>query len=473
MSNLIRSACVGIAVWLSAAAVHAEVRLPKIFGDHMVLQQSTEAPVWGWADAGEEITVTLGDAKATVTAGDDGRWLTKIATPAASGDPLELVIAGSNTITLSDVLIGEVWVASGQSNMEWPVTQAENPEEEIAAANYPRIRLFKVTRAVGETPQDDVEGQWAVCTPESVASFSAVAYFYGRELHEKLNIPIGLINTSWGGTVAEAWTSHETLASDPDFQPILERGGTFNPQNPNQPSVLYNAMIHPLVPFAIRGAIWYQGESNVSRAAQYEKLFPAMITDWRKNWGQGDFPFYFVQLAPFRYRNLDPRMGAELWEAQLKTLSLPNTGMAVTVDIGNVDDIHPKNKQDVGRRLALWALAKTYGIDVVYSGPLYDSMKVEGNKIRITFKHAEGGLKTRDGQEPTHFTIAGEDGEFVPATAKIEGETIVVSSDQVANPVAVRFAWRDDAEPNLVNMSDLPASPFRTDNRERVTENNR
>lgn len=472
MFHVFRSLLVFAVIASLAHPSSADVRLPRVFGSHMVLQQQTEAPIWGWADAGEEITVTLGEAKATTKAGDDGRWTVKLATPAAGG-PLQLVVAGKNTVTLDDILIGEVWVCSGQSNMEWAVTQSDNPEQEVAAAAFPNLRLFTVTRSVAEQPQTDVEGQWQVCAPETIGSFSAVAYFFGRKLHQDLGVPVGLINTSWGGTFAEAWTSRETLAADPDFQPILERGATFTPQNPNQPSVLYNAMIHPLLPLAIRGAIWYQGESNVARAAQYEKLFPAMIGDWRKHWGRGDFPFYFVQLAPFRYRNLDPRMCAELWEAQLKTLAVPETGMAVTVDIGNVDDIHPRNKQEVGRRLALWALAKTYGKDLVYSGPLYESMAVEGNKIRVNFRHAIGGLLARDGAPLTHFMVAAADGEFVPAVATIEGESVVVSSDQVPQPAAVRFAWQDDAEPNLVNQSGLPASPFRTDMRPRVTEQNK
>jgi sialate O-acetylesterase len=290
-----------------------------------------------------------------------------------------------------------------------------------------------------------------------------VGYYFARHLQGELKVPIGMINTSWGGTICEAWTSREALAADPDFKPILDRAAPFKPGNPNQAAALFNGMLNPIVPFGIKGAIWYQGESNVSRAVQYRKLFPTMITDWRTRFGQGDFPFLFVQLAPFRYGG-NPTLLAELWEAQLKTLALPNTGMSGTTDIGNINDIHPKNKQDVGKRLALWALAKTYGkADLVYSGPLYDSMSVDGNKVKIKFQHVGGGLVARDGKPLTHFTVAGEDQQFVDATATIEGDTVVVTSDKVAKPVAVRFGWNQLAEPNLANKEGLPASPFRTD----------
>jgi sialate O-acetylesterase len=356
--------------------------------------------------------------------------------------------------------------------MQWPVSRSDNAQQEIAAAKYPKIRLFTVAHKISETPLDDCEGAWVECSPETVGGLSAVAYFFGRHLHKELGVPVGLINSSWGGTICEAWTSREALQADEDFKPILDRGKQFNPKNPNQPSVLFNAMIHPILPFVIRGALWYQGESNVGRAAQYKKLFPTMIQDWRKRWQIGDFPFYYVQLAPFRYRNAQPECLPELWEAQLQTLRLPNTGMAVITDIGNIKDIHPTNKQEVGRRLALWALAKIHGKQVVYSGPLYDGYTVEGNKIRIKFQHADDGLVCK-GDRLTHFTIAGEDKKFVPAEAVIDGSTVVVSSPQVDKPVAVRFGWLDTAEPNLFNKAGLPASPFRTDNFPMVTEGNK
>lgn len=461
-----------VLAWCSQAVL-ADVRLPSIFGNHMVLQQNADVAVWGWADAGEEVTVELGESQAVTEAGADGKWSVRLAAGAAGG-PHQLTVRGKNTITLDDVLLGDVWVGSGQSNMQWSVAQSDNPQEEIAAANYPEIRLFTVARSIAQEPQDDCQGEWVVCSPETIAGFSAVLYYFGRHLHQEVNIPMGLINTSWGGTIVEAWTSRETLESDPDYQPILERSAVFRTDTPNQASVLYNGMVHPIIPFSIRGVTWYQGESNVSRAVQYQKLFPAMIADWRQHWGQGDFPFYFVQLAPYRYRNLDPRMCAELWEAQRLTLQVPNTGMAVTMDIGNIEDIHPKNKQDVGRRLALWALAKDYGQeDLVYSGPLYDAMEVEENQIRLRFTHVGSGLASMDGGPLSHFTIAGSDGQFVPAEAVIDGETVVVSSEAISQPVAVRFAWRDDAEPNFANQEGLPASPFRTDEFPLLTADNR
>ena len=462
-----------LALALTASAAWADVSLPKIFGDHMVLQQEAETPIWGKAEKGEKVTVTLGDAKAETTAGDDGRWSVRIKTPKASDQPLKLTVEGKNKIEFSDVLAGEVWVCSGQSNAEWTVEVSDNPKEEAEKAKYPLIRMVKVQHNAAKEPVDDVNATWAVCSPDSVPKFSAIGYFFARKLHQDLKVPVGIISTNWGGTIAEAWTSHATLASDPDFAPILERSANFQPGNPNQASVLYNGMIHPIIPYAIKGAIWYQGESNRSRAQQYAKLFPAMIADWRKLWKEGDFPFYFVQLAPYKYdKNKDALELPELWEAQAKTLTASkNTGMAVTTDIGNLADIHPKNKQDVGLRLALWALAKDYGkSDLEYSGPLYESSAIEGNKIRVKFKHA-AGLMAKSG-EPQLFTIAGDDQKFVPAKAVIDGETVVVSSDAVAKPVAVRYGWSEWAEPekyNLFNKAGLPASPFRTDDFPQVT----
>jgi len=455
-----------------ASAVQADVRLPKIFGSRMVVQQQMPVKVWGWADPGERVEVSLAGQTRAGSADASGKWLVTLE-PLPAGGPHKLIVQGKNRIELEDVLVGEVWIGSGQSNMQWPVRRSMNPDEEIANANWPKIRLFTVARRIAETPQEDCEGEWLICSPETVGDFSAVLYFFGRKLHQDLQVPVGLINSSWGGTVAEAWTSREALQADEDFRPILERGAKFDPKTPNQPAVLFNGMIHPLLNFAIRGVVWYQGESNCARAEQYQKLFPTLIHDWRKRWGLGDFPFYFVQLAPFRYRNADRRNAAELREAQRLTLRLPNTGMVVTTDIGDVNDIHPTNKQEVGRRLALWALAKTYGkTDLVYSGPLYREAKIEGNRIRIFFDHVDGGLVVK-GEELTHFQIAGADGEFKPAKAVIDGETVVVWNEEVANPVAVRFGWSDDAEPNLFNAAGLPASPFRTDNFPLVTAGRR
>ena len=478
----------------------ADIKLPSIISDSMVLQQQSQVPIWGTADPGEKISVRANfKVSAQTTAGSDGKWSVKLKTPKAGG-PYTITVKGNNTIKLSDVLIGEVWICSGQSNMQWSLNRTDDAEKHIAEANFPNIRLFTVKRAIASEPQTDCEGNWSNCSPETVPAFSAVAYYFGNNLHKELNVPIGLISTNWGGTLAEAWTRKECLEKDEMLKPILERYDAYieklpqaqirftkqyekwkelakkakaegkkpprSPQKPvernqNSPSSLYNAMLSPLIPYSIKGAIWYQGESNVGRAYQYRTLFPTMITNWRTDWAQGDFPFYFVQLAPFKY-NAD-RPSQELREAQMMTLSLPNTGMAVTMDIGNPTNIHPTNKLDVGKRLALWALAKDYHRNsLIFSGPLYRSMNVEGSKVRLSFSHIGTGLLAKDGQL-SHFTIAGKDKKFVDASAVIDGKTIVVSSDQVTSPVAVRYGWSNTAEPNLFNKEMLPASSFRTD----------
>jgi len=445
-----------------ASVATAEIKLPAVIGDNMVLQRDVPLPVWGWAEPAEMVSVTFDNQSITAKTGKDGRWSVTLK-EAKVGPPREIAIRGSKSeaLTLKNVLVGEVWVCSGQSNMEWPMTRTMNSAEEIAAAKFPNIRLFNVKRLKAAEPQDNCEGQWQQCAPETVAGFSAVGFLFGRHLHYELDVPVGLIESAWGGTPAELWTRREVLESDPALKDLAPHG-----------SSLYNGMIAPLIPYAIRGAIWYQGESNCSRAYQYRTLFPAMIKNWRDDWKQGDFPFGFVQLAPFRYGRLDPACCAELWEAQLLTLkNSPNTGMAVTTDIGNVGNIHPPNKQDVGRRLGLWARGTVYGEkDLVYSGPIYKSMNVEGEKIRLEFDHVGGGLAASDEKPLKDFTIAGEDERFVPATATIDGETIVVRADAVKNPVAVRFGWYDTAMPNLVNKEGLPASPFRTDTFKGVTQ---
>jgi sialate O-acetylesterase len=469
----------------------------------MVLQRNMEVTIWGWAEPGERVCVGCDwqkDASYDCVTDGDGKWQVKVTTPKAGG-PYTISVTGRNKLTLRNVLVGEVWVCSGQSNMKWRVKNSANPEREIASARHPNIRLFNVEETHAAAPQPDCEGSWAVCSPKMVEDFSAVAYYFGRSLHKELNVPIGLIETAWGGTLAEAWTRWEILVSDPDLKPITERFDEAwakyleaikdyaqeltawasqvelacekaaprppepkkpkSPEHHNAPSRLYNGMIAPLIPYGIRGAIWYQGESNVSRAYQYRKLFPAMIQNWRTDWGQGEFPFYYVQIAPWKYN--DKLAAAELRVAQLMAMAVPNTGMVVTTDIGDVQDIHPKNKQEVGRRLALWALAKTYGRDgVAYSGPIYRSMGVKGDKIRLSFDHTFGGLVAKDGPL-THFEIAGTDKDFVEAKAVIDGDTVVVSSNKVAEPVAVRYGWSNTAQPNLFNDEGLPASPFRTD----------
>jgi sialate O-acetylesterase len=473
--SLIRMAagCIAVAVWAAAAA--GAVKLPAVIGNNMVLQRGMSVPIWGWADKGEEVAVTVAGQTLKTKANDDGRWKVTLA-KLETGRPLTMTVKGSSgsTVTLKNILVGEVWLGSGQSNMEMGVGSCRDAQKEIAAAKYPEIRLFTVTKKEADKPQTDCEGEWKACSPATVGNFSATAYFFGRALHKKLKTPVGLIHSSWGGTPAQSWTSRKALEANPILKPLASGKSSF----------LYNAMIAPLIPYAIRGVVWYQGEANVGAAYQYRTLFPAMIADWRAAWGQGDFPFGYVQIAPFSYSDAwkaNPVACAELWEAQAMTLKAsPNTGMAVTVDIADVEGIHPKNgdfngihpknKQDVGRRLALWALAKVYGKKLVYSGPIYKSMTVEGNKIRLHFDHVGGGLATNDGKPLTDFTVAGSDKKFVKAKAKIEGKTIVVESGQVAQPAAVRYAWHDDATPNLANKEGLPASPFRTDAWKGVTE---
>jgi len=644
--------------------VQAEVRVPSIIGDNMVLQRDRKVRVWGTAGPGERITVTLNRRTAKAVSDPQGHWQAWLG-PLKAGGPFILTIAGSNTLTFKNVLVGDVWICSGQSNMEWPLVNATGGQEAIAQANYPEIHLFTVQKETAAKPLDDLKGHWVVTTPDQVGQFSAVGYFFGRELYQRLKMPLGLIHTSWGGTPAEAWTSQPALASVPDLKPILDRyqkslealplkraayehavaewealnfyadpgnkgeelgyadpalketdwkqmnlpqffetaglvmdgavwfrkeievpsswagkdltlnltaiddfdttyfngrrvGATGNetpnsylvprryqipgalvqpgrnliavrvfdrageggfgrsdlmslalgggkegeaialtgpwdykielalepkhpdygsrpelagPTNQNSPSVLYNAMLAPLTPYAIRGAIWYQGESNAGRAYQYRTLFPTMISDWRAAWGQGNFPFYFVQLA--NWQPIKPQPGesewAELREAQMLTLRMPQTGMAVIIDVGDPNDLHPRNKLDVGKRLAAWALAETYHQKVEPSGPLYDSFAMKDGKVRVRFKHVDGGLKTIDGGPVKGFAIAGADHKFVWADAAIQGDAVVVWSKEVAQPVAVRYAWADSPICNLYNAAGLPASPFRTDDWPGVT----
>ncbi len=649
-----------ILVATGGLTAQAEIRLPSIVGDNMVLQRGIKAPLWGWAEPGQEVrlSVSWDRMERRAVTDKDGKWMFEVKTPPVGG-PYELTFKGDNTITLKNVLVGEIWVCSGQSNMEMAVVSVKDAQAEIGTADYPNIRLFTVQKKIAATPEADCTGQWSLCSPETVPGFSAVGYFFGRDLQNELNVPVGLIHTSWGGTVAEAWTRGGALEKMPVFKArieqlaearanpeislkkyqdaltewqkkidaagaqgsgcikpdfddsawkemelpilweqtalgnfdglvwfrktieipeswvgkelVLELGpiddqdttwingvrvggyneagkwqvprkykvgadvikagknvitvqvldtgggggiygqpsqmkltvaGTDNaisladkwrykvgydlasmppqPQapawmnNPNAPTVLYNGMIAPIVPFGIRGAIWYQGESNAGRAYQYRELFPLMITNWRQDWGLGDFPFLFVQLANFMATKDEPgdSAWAELREAQTMTLDLPHTGMATIIDIGEANDIHPKNKQDVGKRLALWALANTYGQTIVYSGPLYKSMEIKDNKIVLHFDCLGGGLVAQGDGPLKGFAIAGKDRKFVWADAKIQGDTVVVSSDKVTEPAAVRYAWADNPVCNLYNKADLPASPFRTDQWPGVTANN-
>ena len=476
---------------------HADVTLPRLLGDHMVLQRGLPVHIWGRAAAGEPVTVEFRGETRSATADPIGQWSVYLP-PAEAGGPFDLTIKAGNTIRVRDVLVGDVWVASGQSNMEFPVKGAVNSAAEMARADNPRIRLFHVKNKVGPYPLDDVAAEpWTACTPESVGEFSAVAYFFGRHLLEKAGVPIGLIETSWGGTPAEAWTSQRALSADASLMPVYAEWAKMNddaamhrqlrakeldrwrsaverakaegkeppgfPWEPNidnswMPSGLYNAMISPLTRFPIRGVIWYQGESNASRerAPLYARLFATMIQDWRHAWGQGDFPFLFVQLANFKAKDAK---WPELREAQRQTLSLANTGMAVTIDIGTPDDIHPKNKQDVGLRLALAARALAYGEKIEYSGPMFRQATPEGKTLRVRFDHTGTGLVAK-GSILLGFEVAGADGKFVPADAMIDGTTVKVSSGAVVEPVQVRYGWKDDPGCNLYNAEGLPASPF-------------
>ncbi|MDR2814592.1 MAG: 9-O-acetylesterase [Prevotellaceae bacterium] len=642
---------------LYSVSACTKLELPALFSDNMVLQQQSDVPVWGKSKANASVSVqpSWSAQPAAAVADDSGKWRTTLATPAAGGPYTITISDGRNELKLRNVMVGEVWLCSGQSNMEMPLAgwgKVSNYEQEIANAQYPNIRLLQVEKQANVQPQPDLKvqgGGWQVCSPATIAEFSATAYFFGRNLHQNLsNVPIGLINASWGGTVAEAWTSAESLAEMPDFRDALaEMKGTTNeglqkkyqqdnekwlqqlasadeglrdntplwaapdlddskwgemslpglweekgldnfdgivwirytlslpaewkgedlelslaeiddedityfngvqvgatagynlprkyrvsgklvkpgknviavrimdtggggglygeaanvrlklansqeaqpislaqawkykaavdlknlppkpqsPNNPNRPSVLFNAMLHPLAPFTVRGAIWYQGESNADRAQQYRELLPLLIRDWRRQWGS-EIPFYFVQLANFLGTPAEPPVSewAALREAQLNTLNVNNTGMAVTIDIGEMRDIHPKNKQDVGARLALLARANTYGQQITCSGPLYSGYRVEGNKVRVLFTHADGGLKAKTGDKLKGFTIAGSDRKFHEAEVTVEGGEIVVRSPKVAFPVAVRYAWADSPnDANLCNAADLPASPFRTD----------
>ncbi|MBN2210050.1 MAG: hypothetical protein JW709_01525 [Sedimentisphaerales bacterium] len=491
---------------LPAVTVKADVHLSGLFSDHMVLQQHSHVAIWGKADPEEAITVqgSWSDSDITNTKTDSsGKWRVSLQTPKAGG-PYEVIIAGKNRVVIKDVLIGEVWICSGQSNMAWPLINAQDGKKDVADANFPQIRLLNVPRKPAREPIESFSEQWQVCSPKTIPRFSAVGYYFGRELHQSLNVPIGLIGANWGGTYAEAWTRREILEKNPDFHPCVERQekhekdmpqllkdfemqlqtwkqqqhqakkeGKKAPPQPikpvlfdkNAPAVLYNSMIAPLIPYHIRGVVWYQGEANRHRAYIYRNLFPALIKNWRDDWNIGEFPFYYVQIAPYHYKNPDPMAteAAELRESQLLSLSTPQTGMAVTTDIGNINDIHPRNKKDVGKRLALWALAKTYDrTDLVYSGPLYQKITHENSRLRVHFDHVGSGLVAQGG-DLKEFTLAGEDRIFHPAQAAIDGDTIIVSSNKVNHPVAVRFAWRNAPEPNLFNREGLPASPFRSD----------
>ncbi|SHJ37738.1 sialate O-acetylesterase [Arenibacter nanhaiticus] len=449
---------------LSVSNSYGEIWLPSILSDNMVLQQQSKVTIWGWTTAtSEEITVygSWNNEKITTKA-YQGVWSLQLPTPKAGGT-YSLHIEGHEKLEINNVLIGEVWLGSGQSNMQWTPNQGlENAEEEINNANYPEMRFFQVAQQIAACPQEQLKGKWVVCSPETMKEFSSVAYFFGRELHQKLSVPVGLITSSWGGTPVEVWLQEALITENAELSEAAEKLAEVA-WWPNTPGIAYNAMIHPITKFNIAGFIWYQGESNRQNPSSYYKSFPLLIKSWRAVWGK-ELPFYFVQIAPFKYDDPDGTDAAQVRDAQLYTMkNVDNTGMVVTNDIGNLENIHPINKQDVGYRLALWALANTYEKgDLTFSGPLYQSMEKEAGKIILHFDHTVKGLKKK-GKVLSEFYIAGEDRKFYPAKAKIKGSTVLVASPKVKDPVAVRFAFTNGATPNLYNAAGLPASAFRTD----------
>jgi sialate O-acetylesterase len=483
---------------LSVSANHSTVSLPNVFSHNMVLQMGASTPVWGWGTDGDTVTVSFRGQKKTAKV-KGGQWQVKL-TNLKAGGPDDLTVSSQNTITYTNVLVGEVWVASGQSNMELAMRTSFEPEKDIANSENSQIRLLTVPKLKLTSPTNNMNGHWELCNPKTVPGFSAVAYYFGRDLQKKRGVPIGLIHTSWGGSPAEVWIREEVMASNPAYKSAIldpmpakvekyqkdlaawekasadakKENKPFTARRPNQdwrPAELYNGMIAPIIPYGIQGAIWYQGESNAGRAEQYRTLFADMITNWRHDWNQGNFTFLEVQLAP--YMKIKPEPGestwAELREAQLlATKNLPNVGMAVITDVGEENDIHPKKKQPVGERLAAAARAIAYHENIEFEGPLYKSMKVEGANAVLSFTHVGKGLEA-DGGQLKGFTICGADHKFVNATATIQGDKVVVSSPSVTQPVAVRFGWADYPVVNLWNKDGFPATPFRTDDFPMIT----
>ncbi|WP_245871617.1 sialate O-acetylesterase [Sediminicola luteus] len=447
-----------------AAAVQAKIWTPSIISDNMVLQQQSEVILWGWTTQTAErleVSTTWNNEPITIEA-KHGKWSVVLKTP-KSGGTHSIRIQGHETLLITNILMGEVWLCSGQSNMEWrPTWGLLNAEAEIAQANYPEIRFFSVGKKVADHPQDDLQGEWVVCNPKNFKAFSSVAYFFGRELHGKLKVPVGLINSSWGGTPIETWIKESEIKADANLSEEALKVRS-NKWRPHEPGRAYNAMIAPLTDFSVAGCIWYQGESNRENAHSYYRSFPLLIDSWRSERKQ-KVPFYFVQIAPFDYKDPSGLKAAVVRDAQLHTFkAVANTGIVVTNDIGNLKDIHPQNKQEVGRRLALWALNKTYEKqEVVPSGPIYKSASPSGNQMILEFDYAQNGLQSK-GKYLTDFFMAADDRVFYPAKAIIKGDKVWVQSKKVAQPKAVRFAFSATAQPNLYNAEGLPASAFRTD----------
>ncbi len=436
------------------------ISLPEIFSDNMVLQQKSDVMIWGWAKTGEKVTLKadwLTDEIST-TVDNQGKWNMTLKTPEAGG-PYSIHLKGYNEVTLRNILIGEVWLCSGQSNMEWSAAMGiNNAEEEIKNANYPEIRFFSVYHATSKYPQDHFTGEWTACTSESMRNFSVLAYLYARKLHEVLGVPVGVINSSWGGTPAEAWMPEDVIQKD-DFLRDAAAQQKPVPWGPVESGRIYNSMISPLVHFRIAGVLWYQGEANTINAYAYKEILSALIKSWRTGWGY-EFPFYYAQIAPYTYGK--PYEGVKVREAQRKVLEVPNTGMVVLSDIGDTANIHPKNKQDAALRFANLALNRYYKvIKTEDSGPLFREMVIDRNKAIISFDHADG-LHAK-GDKLNSFEVAGEDLVYYPATAKIKDNQVIVQSSQVKVPMAVRFAWSNTATPNLFNAVNLPASCFKTE----------
>lgn len=487
---------------LPTASVRADVKLPAIFSEHMVLQADVAAPIWGWAEPGEKVVITIGSHAVETTANAEGRWSASLPKLSAGG-PQTLTVTGRNTLTVGDVLVGEVWLGSGQSNMAMTVNRARDFEQEQAAATFPQIRMFTVSSGASNSAQADCRGTWEVCSPETVARFSATAYFFGRELHRTLNVPVGLINSSVGGTPIESWISPEAQRASPELQQFFaarqaeeakfdvvaakakyerdfekwqaavkkaKADGQAAPRKPRDPIALrqvkgnvgglFNGKIAPLIPYAIRGALWYQGEANTvpDKAGYYEDQLKLLVTDWRTRWGT-EFPFAWVQLPNFAGNGRD---WPTVREAMANATTLPETGMAITIDIGETNDIHPKNKQEVGRRLALWTLGTVYGRPGPVSGPILTSHERRGREFVLTFQHTDQGLRLNV-QGPSGIEVAGPDGAWKPAVVVIEQDQVIVASPDVAEPVAVRYAWSNDPQATLFNGAGLPAAPFRVE----------
>jgi len=492
MAKWLQVFAVLVVICVSTLPAAANVTLPTVFGDHMVVQREIPIPIWGTAKPGEQVTVSLADETAKAVAGKDGRWNVRLK-PRPAGGPLILTVTGMSKVVIKDVLVGDVWFCAGQSNMAMMVKQCKDAPTEIANSTNPMIRCYTTARAASPKPLTDTKGRWQVAGPDSTGGFSASAYFFARDIQQTLKIPIGIIVSAWGGSNMEAFARMEVLNAHPaEAKPYFrlweQRKAAFPAElaaakeaaaqaqaqgkpapklrtletHQARPASIYNGMVAPFVPYAIKGFLWNGGAANRGRAAEYSVLMPAMIQDWRKQWGEGQLPFFLVQMANWSPDNPDTHFEA-LREAMLKTAQTPGVGMVVTIDIGEEHNIHPKNKQEVGRRLALQAKAKAYGFKIMADGPTYDSMAVEGDTIRLKFTSVGDGLAARGGGELRGFEIAGEDRKFWRGSAKIDGDTILVRSDVVPHPVAVRYAWEMFPDCNLINVHGLPASPFRTD----------